>query len=230
MQGQTYYDRAEVKRQAKDAMKEQWGASIGFYALPTLIGVVTAWFTAQSSSYWSYGTIRTSFAPMIIVLLADLMLIPLSVGICGGFTKVFRREMTGIGDAFSIMSDHFLKKLGASLLYALYVFLWSLLLIVPGIMKAYSYAMVPYILAEYPEIPASRALNLSSRMMAGRRLDLFVLELSFIGWMLLSSLTFGILAIAFAGPYMNTSYAGFYTTVRDIALTNGTIDRAEFES
>ena len=87
------------------------------------------------------------------------------------------------------------------------------LLIVPGIIKAYSYAMTPYILVDRPELSVRDAIRLSGRMMSGRKLDLFCLHLSFIGWMLLCILTLGI-GILFLSPYMMTAQAAFYQDVR----------------
>ena len=99
------------------------------------------------------------------------------------------------------------------LLMGIFIFLWSLLLIVPGIIKAYSYAMTPYILVDRPELSVRDAIRLSGRMMSGRKLDLFCLHLSFIGWMLLCILTLGI-GILFLSPYMMTAQAAFYQDVR----------------
>ena len=98
---------------------------------------------------------------------------------------------------------------------SLYVFLWSLLLIVPGIMKSYSYAMVPYILAEEPELDTDAALARSTALMDGNRMRLFCLHFSFIGWDILASLTFGIGHI-FLTPYKQAANAAFY---RDLCAT-----------
>jgi len=86
------------------------------------------------------------------------------------------------------------------------------LLIVPGIMASYSYAMTGYILAEHPELTAGEAIAQSKDMMAGNRWRLFCLQFSFIGWMLLSSLTFGLGNLALR-PYQEAAYAAFYREV-----------------
>lgn len=104
----------------------------------------------------------------------------------------------------------------ASLLQGLYVFLWSLLLIIPGIVAGYSYAMTGYILAENPELTAGEAIERSKQMMYGNRFRLFCLQLSFIGWALLSALTFGIGSL-WLEPYTKAAEAAFYREVSGTA-------------
>jgi len=101
----------------------------------------------------------------------------------------------------------------------LFIFLWMLLLIVPGIVAAYSYRMSLYLLIDNPEIGVSEALRKSKEMMNGYKARLFYLDLSFIGWALLCVLTFGI-GILWLYPYMLTSQAIFYEELRkDLGLT-----------
>jgi len=92
--------------------------------------------------------------------------------------------------------------------------------LIPVFIKSLSYFMTPYILADCPDVTARGALKLSKQMMAGRKGELFVLMLSFIGWLALSVLTFGILFVVYVGPYMYTTYAGFYATARAKALAD----------
>jgi len=94
----------------------------------------------------------------------------------------------------------------------LFVFLWSLLLIIPGIIKGLSYAASPYILAANPQLSGPEALNKSKQVMHGHKMDLFVFYLSFLGWMLLLIPTFGILGIWLI-PYMATAEAGFFANL-----------------
>jgi hypothetical protein len=98
-------------------------------------------------------------------------------------------------------------------------FLWFLLLIIPGIVKAYAYRMVPYILADNPNIGSGRAIELSNRMTDGHKLDMFVLDLSFIGWYLLGTLALGI-GVLFVMPYENATNAELYLVLRNNALEN----------
>ena len=90
-----------------------------------------------------------------------------------------------------------------------YTFLWSLLLVVPGIIKSFSYSMTPFILIDHPEYTVHEALDISREMMKGHKWELFLLYLRFFGWMLLTIITFGI-ASFWVVPYMSTSVAHFY--------------------
>ena len=104
-------------------------------------------------------------------------------------------------------------------LMGIFVFLWTLLLVIPGIIKAFAYALVPYILADKPELSANEAINLSMKMMKGHKFDLFYLQLSFIGWAFVSVFTLGI-GLLWLMPYMMTAQAAFYQDVRKEYLAN----------
>jgi uncharacterized membrane protein len=101
----------------------------------------------------------------------------------------------------------------AGLLNMVFVFLWSLLFIIPGIIKALAYSMYPYIIADNPEIDAMEALRRSEEMMRGNKTRLLSLFISFIGWFILSMFTFGI-GLFFLMPYIQTSVANFYVDLR----------------
>ena len=105
----------------------------------------------------------------------------------------------------------------------LFTWLWSLLLVIPGIIKSFSYAMTPFILADCPNVRAKDALKLSMRMMAGHKGELFVFLLSFLGWQLLNLVTFGLLGVFFVEPYQNSAEAVWYLEVREEALRRGVI-------
>lgn len=96
----------------------------------------------------------------------------------------------------------------------LFIFLWTLLLIIPGIVKSYSYRMVPYILAEHPEMPPKEIIARSCKMMDGHKWHSFVLDLSFIGWYLLSIFTLGILNLFWTEPYKRSTEAALYLKLR----------------
>jgi len=98
------------------------------------------------------------------------------------------------------------------LLRALYIFLWSLLFVIPGIIAGFSYAMTDYILAENPELTADEAITKSKEMMMGNRFRFFCLQFSFIGWDILATLAFGI-GHLWLTPYKQAAYAAFYREV-----------------
>lgn len=105
----------------------------------------------------------------------------------------------------------------------LFTFLWTLLLIIPGIVKSYEYMMVPYILADNPGMDRKDAFALSKQMMDGEKANAFLLRLSFIGWDLLAILTCGILYVFYVNPYIQATYAELYQYNKEKSYQNGWI-------
>ena len=103
----------------------------------------------------------------------------------------------------------------------LYVFLWSLLFIIPGIIKAYEYRMVPYILGDNPNIDREEAFALSNMLMQGNKGKAFVLDLSFLGWYILNGLTLGILGIFYVNPYIKQTNAALYLKLKGLQTVEG---------
>ena len=122
-----------------------------------------------------------------------------------------RREQPELNDLFS-QFHRFGDGFCLALLQGLYTFLWSLLFVIPGIIATFRYAMAPFILAENPGMTASEAIAASKQMMEGHKMDLFLLELSFLGWSILSALTLGIGSL-WLNPYMNAAHAAFYRNI-----------------
>ena len=122
----------------------------------------------------------------------------------------------------------YMKRVAAMFIYQLIVFLWSLLFVIPGIIAAYKYYLVPYIIADNPDISITRAMQLSKEMTYGHKFEIFVMELSFLGWALLGvCCTCGILGY-WLNPYMESSFAVMYTEMRNHAITNGEATAEEF--
>jgi len=114
-----------------------------------------------------------------------------------------------------------------NLLITLKVIAWSLLFVIPGIVAAYRYSMATYIMAENPGMQATEAIERSKALMDGRKGDLFCLDLSFIGWAILASITFGI-GYLWLIPYIYTAYAAFYETLKkETSVTPATSVSAE---
>ncbi|MBO4536258.1 MAG: DUF975 family protein [Bacteroidales bacterium] len=141
---------------------------------------------------------------------------PLEVGLVNSFLAFDRdQSQTEIIEGMfrKGFANGYLHNVLGMFLMELFVFLWSLLLVIPGIIKALAYAMTPYILVENPEIPAYDAIKLSEKMMMGHKWELFVLYLSFIGWFLLACLTFGI-GFLWLTPYIEMSVCEFYEDLK----------------
>ncbi len=126
---------------------------------------------------------------------------------------IMRREEAGVMDLFSAFSSDFVRSFLAGILHTIYIFLWTLLFIIPGLVKSYSYAMTYFIMNDDKSVGANDAITKSREMMNGHKMELFMLDLSFIGWMFLSLFTFGIL-LFWVIPYMNLAHAEFYRRLK----------------
>lgn len=136
-----------------------------------------------------------------------------SVGYAKFNLSLIDGEDSTINDLFGYFK-HWKTTILANLLRSVYVFLWSLLCFIPGIIASYTYAMVPYIMAEDPELTAREACERSKQMMDGNRMRLFCLTFSFIGWAILCAFTCGIGNIVLA-PYIEAAVADFYREISD---------------
>lgn len=126
--------------------------------------------------------------------------------------RTSRKEETGGLETLFACFQQFWRFFSATLLMGVFTALWSMLFIIPGIIAAYSYSQTIYIMLDHPEMSAMEAIASSRQMMRGHKAEYFVLELSFIGWALLSGFTFGILQI-WLEPYMQVTRANFYNAV-----------------
>lgn len=154
-----------------------------------------------------------SSIPVAGSVLAIIITYPLAYGFAILFLDLFREgKPIDIGKLFDGFKD-FGRVWGTLILVAIYTILWTCLLIIPGIVKSYSYALTPFILKDEPELKYNAAIEKSMRMMNGYKMKLFLLDLSFIGWMILSILTLGI-GLLFLQPYMNTARAAFYEDLK----------------
>lgn len=181
---------SEIKKSAKEAMKNKWGLAIGVFLVYGLI--------SSAISATGIGAIATGL---------------LSVGFAAFFLDALRSEKASFDSFFKGFTEYLGTKLVSMLLVSIYTFFWTILFYIPGIVKTYSYAMTPYILLDKPELSANEAITDSRMMMRGHKMELFLLDLSFIGWILLSILTFGILFI-YVVPYMQAARAEFYRTLK----------------
>lgn len=177
----------------------------------------------------------------IMLMMAMTVLVGIVIGVCVvilvsnvaqvGCNRFFlenREHKTGVGQVFyGFQGGRYGSTVWIMFLKGLYIFGWSLLLWIPGIIKTYAYLFVPYIIAENPHMDKKRVFELSSEMMRGHKWEAFVLGLSFIGWNLLSALTGGILGIFYVNPYQHATFAEFYSAVKAEALQKGIVMAGE---
>jgi uncharacterized membrane protein len=163
---------------------------------------------------------------LLIVLLRIFIGYVLEVGGRKYFIKLSEGEsdISNLGYVFN--KNSYFNVFITMFLRSIYLILWTLLLIIPGIIKFYAYRMVPYILADNPEIGHRRAIKLSDKMTSGEKWDIFVLDLSFLGWFILGSLALGV-GILFVQPYYDATNAELYLKLRQNAIANGLTSKHE---
>jgi len=139
-----------------------------------------------------------------------------------------REHKTDIGRLFyGFQGGRYSTTVLVMFLRSLYIFGWSLLFLIPGIIKSYSYMLVPYILAENTYLDRKRVFELSSQMMRGHKMEAFELSLSFIGWIFLGALSGGLVNIFYTQPYINATFAEFYSAIKAEAKMKGVFADSE---
>ncbi len=171
---------------------------------------------------------------MIFLVVVTLLLVfrvlvgySLEVGSRRYFVKLSQYKNTKGCYGFSFDSMNYKGIVSTMFLMNVYNILWTLLFVIPGIIKAYSYRMVPYILGDNPNIGANEAITLSRKMMDGNKFEAFVLDISFLGWYLLGLLAL-VIGMLFVNPYYDATCAQLYVALRKISLDNGTATSGDF--
>ena len=197
------------KNRALSALENKWG---NFVLITFVYGFIIGITQVLSGDKDSPAILH------LIGLVLFILALPLTWGFQTLFLGAVRGGEATAKDMFEgYNKELFSRVLTTTLLYYVYVFLWSLLLLIPGCIKAYSYAMTPYILKDNPEMKNNAAIEESMRMMDGHKLELFLLDLSFIGWALLSLLTCGI-GFLWLVPYMNMARVNFYEDLKKASV------------
>ena len=197
------------KNRALSALENKWG---NFVLITFVYGFIIGITQVLSGDKDSPAILH------LIGLVLFILALPLTWGYQTLFLGAVRGGEATAKDLFEgYNKELFSRVLTTTLLYYVYVFLWSLLLLIPGCIKAYSYAMTPYILKDNPEMKNNAAIEESMRMMDGHKLELFLLDLSFIGWAILSILTCCI-GFLWLVPYMNMARVNFYEDLKKASV------------
>lgn len=218
--------RKEIKAFAREAMAKQSATAIVISFVYLLIGLSIGGISAVFDLIFT-GNMTLYTINQIVYLAAVSLLSVLAINMFGEYIKIWMLKPANIEDMFSGFRVNFLRKFAGSLWLSLWLMIWTMLLIIPGIIKFFSYFFTMNILADCPNVPAREALKLSMRITSGHKADIFVWCISWIGWFLLSFLTCGILYILYVGPYFFTADAGLYIEMRDQALAEGRITMAD---
>ena len=229
------WTRQELKEKGRTAFRDNyWRCVVAGVVVLILTGGSAATARGDSSDWAAWqdqlgyltAQSRTSVFTMLGLLmgilgLSLLMGLALRIFLCNpmkvGASRFFlcnSREPASLHELGYAFSGRYGKVVTTVFLTDLFTFLWSLLLLIPGIVKSYAYLMVPYILADDSDMDPMEAIGLSEQMMQGQKWNAFVLELSFLGWHILSSFTLGILEIFYVRPYVEATRAELYRKLK----------------
>lgn len=247
------WNRIEFKQRGKDAFRRNYGAAVAVTFIMGLISMIleggtnagdTLKITIGNNFYGDVvytngifgglqstgaGILATIFGMLLVVVTIVFLLLKIFVeyNLEIGGTKFFIENQTSKPGMDTILygfrSGHYGNIVKNMFLKDLYIVLWSLLFVIPGIIKSYEYRMVPYILAENPGMSREDVFQISKEMMNGQKWNLFVLDLSFLGWNILSAFTFGLLGVFYVNPYIEATNAEVYAWNKQIAFEKGYI-------
>lgn len=185
---------SQLKKEGKASLAGNWGVAIGVYVVAVIINTVL--------SYTGVGAFFTGLV---------------TFGLCSAFLGLIRTKAMKFESLFDC-TKNFGNVFLAGLLQTIFLMLWSMLFVIPGLVKSYSYAMTHYILIDNPNLSGNDAITESRKMMNGHKLDLFLLDLSFIGWYILSTFTAGLLLL-YVEPYHQAARAQFYADLKGPVVT-----------
>lgn len=195
------WNRVELKLQAKDFLKKYYWRSFLAVLIVTTISV--------------FLEIAFNFvAPMLSIGIRIFAINVLEVGLVNYFVRAEKGDVD-VSNIFSVFkSNNYLNIVKTMVLRDVFLFLWTLLLIIPGIVKSYEYCFIPYILAENPDLEYKEIFEKTKKMTKGEKLEIFILNLSFFGWYFLGSLLF-IIGVIFVVPYHKATEAKLYFALKD---------------
>lgn len=232
------WNRAELKMRGNMAFKKNYVSAVVVALLMGIFGTASGESSARrvsensdiySGNLFNVGMITGLLAGITTVVILIVLVAKVFVGNLlkmGGYRFFILNQTAqpGIGTLLDgFRSGHYVNIVLAMFLRDLFTALWSLLLVVPGIVKHYEYLMVSYIIAENPAMDYKEAFQISKQMMDGEKMEAFIMDLSFLGWYLLSAVTCGLLAIFYVNPYVQASFAEMYTFNKQKAYQEGYI-------
>ncbi|WP_214820538.1 MULTISPECIES: DUF975 family protein [unclassified Exiguobacterium] len=206
--------RSEWKQHARQALKGKWWLMAGLALLFIIVNGIPQWFAPEMDPNSPEAFTSTDATLSFVSTILQILIAPLAIGWSWLALNVSRGNGASLSTMFKPFQTRYVKHVITSFVMSLFIVLWTLLLIVPGIIKGFSYSLTPYILRDQPELSALESITESRRLMDGHKMEAFMLFLSFFGWFLVGILTLGI-GFFFIGPYFSTTYATFYDSIRD---------------
>ena len=216
------WNRQQVKEQAKQIMKRNYWK---MFVVTLITGILCAEYVdlIQAVEDFIPDNVLPSMLSSILTILSGGFFV-------GLLYSIFIGDVIRVGEQYYFIKNHYgnpalneifqgfkgnyLNVVKIMLIMELKIMLWLLLLVVPGIIKAYEYSMIPCLLAENPNITMDEAFSLSKQMTTGQKMNLFVLDLSFLGWYFLGFLCFGIGAL-FVQPYDVAAFTEVYLILKE---------------
>lgn len=212
-----YIDRGALKRQAREdihnARPHPALVTLVYLLLTFVLTALVTKITGQIDQLLTYletgvyySVVRVSVGGWLLSVAIQIISLFLGLGYVAYCLRISRGISSGVGTIFDGFG-YFPKYLGLSIVMSVFVFLWSLLFVIPGIVAAYRYRMSVYLMLDHPEMGIMECIAESKRMMHGRKAELFVLDLSFLGWAILAIIPFVSLWVQ---PYISVTEARFY--------------------
>lgn len=217
------FDRIRIKENGKLHYQNNKWQNVLVILINTLIVGGVQVVVRFSGDDW----VLAMFMSLISIAVSLLVVNIITMGTMTWFHRSIKTEGLKMEEMFWTFKEDYGGNVLMMFLISLYTALWSMLFVIPGIVKGYSYSLAMYIKSENPNIPASKAIELSTRMTNGHKMDLFVLDMSFIGWGILSAFTLNILGILYVMPYQYASKAFAYEEIKEEALANQIVSEAE---
>lgn len=205
---------SQIKKKALASLKGKWGIGVALtlivFLVTTIVPTIVEVLLSGGFSQW-IDQAETPLIADMVNLLISFLFIPLSVASYWFYLVIARWNDPKISDVFAVYKEWelSLKVIGTSILVGIFTILWSLLLIIPGIIKGISYSQVFFLLRDNPQLSALEAITESKNRMKGYKWKYFLLNLSFIGWAFIAIFTFGI-GFLWLTPYISTANATFY--------------------
>ncbi|MGV2940890.1 DUF975 family protein [Mesobacillus sp. LC4] len=205
---------SQIKKKSLATLKGKWGLGVALtfivFLITTFVPTIVEILLSGGFSQWFNQTETPVIADMVNLLISFLF-IPLTVASYWFYLSIARWNDPKISDVFAVYKEWelSLKLIGTSILVGIFTLLWSLLLIIPGIIKGLSYSQVFFLLRDNPELSALEAITESKVRMKGYKWKYFLMNLSFIGWAFIAIFTFGI-GFLWLTPYISTANATFY--------------------
>ena len=194
-----------LKENANNQLKNNWGLAIGAIIVSMLISLIP--------EILIYINPESATIEILVQIISLIIAGPIAIGQCKLFINLSNNENPKFSDVWFGFGN-ILKALGVTLLIGIAVSIGTIFFIIPGIIISFMYSQVYYIMAEHPEMSVLEILKESSKIMKGLKMELFILELSFIGWIILTTITFGIAGL-YVLPYYSATLSNFYLTIKD---------------